>query len=90
VAFCRRHSLPRPHINAMACGVEVDALFSQQQVIVELDSWGFHSDRESFEDDRERDGISAAAGFTTVRITSRGFEHQTRRLLSIIAARRAA
>ncbi len=27
-------------------GYEVDALFADQRVIVELDSWGFHAHRE--------------------------------------------
>ncbi|HEY3586872.1 MAG TPA: hypothetical protein VGK85_06960, partial [Myxococcaceae bacterium] len=89
LAFCQSHGL-RPQTNAQVCGLLVDVLFEPQKVIVEIDSWKFHGDRESFEDDRERDGITTAAGFVTVRITSRRFEEQTRRLLGILAARRAA
>ncbi len=75
-------------MNAEACGFLVDALFEAEKVIVELDSWGFHSNREAFEDDRERDGVTTEAGFVTVRITHRGFEAQTARLLRILAGRR--
>ena len=88
LAFCARSRLPKPQCNVKVCGLEVDALFANEKVIVELDSWGFHSSRESFEDDRERDTVTTAAGFVTVRITWRGFEPQAQRLLGILAARR--
>lgn len=38
-AFCRRHGLPEPEIDATVCGYEVDAYFPEQKVIVELDGW---------------------------------------------------
>jgi hypothetical protein len=88
LAFCDQAGLPRPQFNVYVCGFLVDALFGAEQVIVELDSWDFHSNREAFEDDRERDGVTTAAGFVTVRITHRGFEAQTSRLLRILAPRR--
>jgi hypothetical protein len=88
LAFCEGAGLPRPQTNVEVCGFLVDVLFPDQQVIVELDSWGFHANRESFEDDRERDGVTTEAGLVTVRITTRGFDQQTGRLLKILAARR--
>jgi very-short-patch-repair endonuclease len=54
---------------ARVAGYEVDALFPSEKVIVELDSWGFHSSRESFESDRERDASTLAASHVTVRLT---------------------
>lgn len=86
--FCEREGIPRPRMNVEVCGLLVDALFEQEKVIVELDSWDFHSGREAFEDDRERDGVTTEAGLVTVRITKRGFEPQTRRLVGILAERR--
>jgi hypothetical protein len=68
-AFCRRFSLPQPLCNTKVAGFEVDAYFPEQQVIVELDSWRFHSSRSSFESDRERDATMLALGIVTVRIT---------------------
>jgi very-short-patch-repair endonuclease len=53
------------------CGLIVDALFEAERVIVELDSSQFHRDRAAFERDRERDAITAAAGYLTVRLTWR-------------------
>ena len=68
-AFCRRFGLPEPAMSTVVAGLEVDALFPEEKVIVELDSWRYHSDRAAFERDRERDAITLAAGHVTVRIT---------------------
>ncbi len=69
LGFCARHGLPRPLINVPVAGHVVDALFEPQKLIVELDSWEFHRDRETFETDRERDADTLAAGYRTIRIT---------------------
>jgi hypothetical protein len=68
-AFCRHFGLPEPVMAAKVSGWEVDALFPDEKVIVELDGWDFHSSRESFESDRERDASTLAAGCVTVRVT---------------------
>jgi Protein of unknown function (DUF559) len=67
--FCREYDFPEPLINVDVCGYEVDALFPNERVIVELDGWDFHNDRAAFERDRNRDADLLAAGFVTVRIT---------------------
>ncbi len=68
-AFCERHGLPRPLVNIPVAGHLVDALFTAERLIVELDSWEFHSDRQAFETDRERDADTMEAGYRTLRIT---------------------
>jgi hypothetical protein len=68
-AFCERFGLPRPLMSARVCGYTVDALFEAEKLIVELDSWRFHSGREAFERDRDRDADTLAAGLGTLRIT---------------------
>ena len=67
--FCRRYGLPTPHTLAVVAGYEVDALFAQQRVVVELDGWQYHNDRTAFGSDRERDAALLAVGYRTVRIT---------------------
>jgi hypothetical protein len=90
-AFCARHGLPRPQLNASVCGYEVDALFSDEKLIVELDGWSFHASRTAFEKDRERDAETLRAGFATVRITWRRLSQrpadEAERLRAILAAR---
>jgi hypothetical protein len=93
-AFSERYGLPQPQLNVMVCGYEVDALFTDEKVIVELDGWDYHSSRRSFEDDRERDADTTEAGFVTVRLTRRRFEgnpaREAQRLHGILDGRRAA
>jgi very-short-patch-repair endonuclease len=94
VDFCARYGLPTPQVNATVCGLEVDAYFADAKVIVELDSWEYHSDRAAFETDRERDAITSAAGHVTVRITHERLDTapdaEAARLRQIIAARATA
>jgi hypothetical protein len=78
-AWCLRNGLPEPIMDTIVAGHEVDALFPHQKVIVELDSWDFHWTKQSFEDDRDRDADTAAAGHITVRITSERMENAERR-----------
>ena len=89
--FCARFGLPQPLINTTIAGFEVDAYFPDQRVIVELDGWGFHSSRASFENDRERDATMLALGIVTVRITWNRLiktpEREAERLLVILNAR---
>ncbi len=67
--FAARFGLPRPQVNVKVCGHEVDILFPDQRVIVELDGYEFHRDRRPFESDRDKDADHLAAGFRTVRLT---------------------
>jgi hypothetical protein len=88
-AWCKRHRLPPPVMSAVVAGHEVDALFPDEKVIVELDSWEFHRDRGAFETDRDRDADSLAAGFVTVRITwGRMTAAEAVRLHTILRSRR--
>jgi len=92
-AFCARFGLPRPRMAARVCGYTVDALFEAEKLIVELDSWEFHSDRGAFETDRERDADTLAAAYATVRITWERIEEtpaeEAARLRTILASRPA-
>jgi very-short-patch-repair endonuclease len=67
LAFVDRHRLPRPEVNAIVAGYEVDMLWRPQRLIAELDGHEFHAD--SFERDRDRDADLVTAGFRVVRVT---------------------
>jgi hypothetical protein len=87
-AFAEKYGLPEFELNARVNGREVDVLFRNQRVIVELDSRAFHMDEEAFEDDRERDAENLKHGFITVRITDERFENtpdrEAARLLEVL------
>ncbi len=91
--FCRRYGLPEPVMSARVAGHEVDALFPAERVIVELDSWEFHRDRQAFESDRKRDADGLDAGYETVRLTwermHRAPEEAAAQLHRILRRRRA-
>ena len=67
----RSASLAAPEVNATVAGHEVDFLWREQRLIVEIDGRAFHSDRRAFERDRIRDAELAAAGYVVVRVTWR-------------------
>lgn len=67
--FCRDNRLPIPLINPTVNGYEVDAYFPDHGLIVELDSWAYHQDRDNCDTDRDRDAHQLAHGLPTVRIT---------------------
>jgi very-short-patch-repair endonuclease len=78
--------LPRPQSNVRVHGVEVDALWAPQRVIVEVDGWAAHGHRAAFERDRARDAALAALGYVVMRFTWR----QLTREPMLVAARLAA
>lgn len=69
--MCLVADLPRPQVNALAAGKEVDALWPEARLAVEVDSWEFHKTRGAFERDRVRDAALLVAGYRVVRITYR-------------------
>ncbi len=67
--FARFYDLPPHSTNVEVLGKEVDALWPAAKLIVELDSWEFHSHRAAFQRDRARDTRLLVAGYRTVRVT---------------------
>jgi very-short-patch-repair endonuclease len=67
--LCVDHDLPRPRVNARVAGFMVDFLWPDANLIVETDGYAYHSSREAFERDRERDQRLTLAGYTVVRFT---------------------
>jgi Protein of unknown function (DUF559) len=78
--FVDEAGLPEPEINDEVEGFEVDAVWREHRVVVELDSRTFHLTARAFELDRERDRILVAAGWRPVRVTSKQLKHARNRL----------
>lgn len=85
-AFVVAYRLPPPQTNVLVEGDEVDALWPDARLIVELDSWEFHAHRAAFEKDRDRDTDHLLAGFRTIRVTHRKLSEQPERLAAQIRA----
>jgi hypothetical protein len=71
VALCRELALPPPDVNALVAGFEVDAVWNDRGLVVELDGYEYHGTRLAFERDRARDAALQVAGYRVVRVTYR-------------------
>jgi very-short-patch-repair endonuclease len=82
----RRARLPAPEANRWTQGMEVDFVWRNWRVAVEVDGWEFHSSRRAFETDRRRDAVLAAAGFLVLRFTWRQLEHESELVSAAVSA----
>jgi very-short-patch-repair endonuclease len=73
LVFIDAHGLPRPRMNTdfwlRDRFIEVDALWEDRRLAVELDSREVHGTKKRFESDRQRDRILTAEGWQTMRVT---------------------
>jgi len=67
----RKARLPAPEVNAPVGSFEVDFVWRDARLVVEVDGFAFHTARRAFERDRRRDAELAAAGYRVVRVTWR-------------------
>ena len=68
--FVDDHGFERPETNTIIEGYEVDAVWREQRLIVELDGYATHGTRRAFERDRARDRKLSAKGWRPIRLTS--------------------
>ncbi len=88
--FLDRFALPRPEVNAwLELGgrwYEVDCLWRDAALVIELDSRTHHSGAQAFETDRARDLALVSAGFRSGRVTWRRLHNEPERLGAEIRA----
>lgn len=82
--LCDEAGLPRPAMNVSVLGHEVDMLWADAKVIVELDSWRFHGTRQAFERDRERDIDLQLAGYMILRFTWKRLQTEPHSLIDAV------
>ena len=85
LALIRRGHLDMPRTNAPLHGFEVDFLWPQQRLVVEIDGRAFHRSRYMFEKDRQRDAVLVAAGFRVQRFTWRQLTRESEAVLVRVA-----
>jgi very-short-patch-repair endonuclease len=86
LTLIRKAALPSPKTNAQLNGYEVDFLWSESKLVVEVDGFAFHSTRAAFERDRARDAALVAAGYAVVRVTWRQLVEQPEAVVARVAA----
>lgn len=78
--------LAQPLVNTIVQGLEVDMLWPEARLIVELDGYAFHSHRAAFERDRDRALALEAAGYRVIRVTWRELHEQPELVLDALRA----
>jgi putative AbiEi antitoxin of type IV toxin-antitoxin system/uncharacterized protein DUF559 len=69
LALCDDHGIPRPRVNSVVEGKEVDFAWPESRLIVEVDGYRYHRAPSRFESDRERDVMLVVAGWQVMRFT---------------------
>jgi very-short-patch-repair endonuclease len=86
LALVRAAGLPRPRVNARIDGYEVDFLWPDHRLVVEVDGHAFHSNRPQRERDSRRDQDLAVHGYLVLRVTWRQIDREPEALVARIAA----
>ncbi len=81
----RAARLPEPRTNTRVAGVEVDFLWPERRVVVEVDGFAFHGHRRAFERDHQRDMVLRDAGYEVIRVTWRQLIDEPLRVIAHIA-----
>lgn len=71
VQLCRDEGLPEPAMNLWLHGYEVDALFREDAIVVELDGGEYHATTAARKRDPIRDARLQAAGYRILRVHER-------------------
>jgi very-short-patch-repair endonuclease len=85
LSLVERRRFPDPVAGAWVEGYEVDFLWRQANLVVELDGYAVHTTRAAFQRDREKDRRLTAAGYRPIRITATDLRNE-RRLADELAA----
>lgn len=86
LALVRRAGLASPRTNARLNGYEVDALWADERLVVELDSFRFHRSRSAFERDRRKSAELQTAGYRVLQVTWRQLRDTPEGVAAQIAA----
>jgi very-short-patch-repair endonuclease len=85
LALVRAARLPRAEVNVRVGRHEVDFLWRDARLVVEVDGFAYHSSRAAFERDRLRDAELQAAGFRVMRVTWRQISDEPAALVARLA-----
>jgi hypothetical protein len=84
--LCERHDTPSPVVNGRLMGKEVDFHWPRERLVVEIDGGPFHRSAATIEDDRRRDALLTAGGWTVLRFSSGQIRHEPTRVVVAVHA----
>jgi very-short-patch-repair endonuclease len=82
----RAAGLPEPQTNVIVDGYVVDCFWPKHDLVVELDSYGYHRSQRAFEEDRRKDAAHALAGCRSLRISRERVQKEARQLMAELRA----
>ncbi len=82
----RNAELPAPDANVRIGSHEVDFLWREDRLVIEVDGFQCHSSRPAFERDRLRDADLVARGFRVIRVTWRQIVERPEAVVARVAA----
>jgi very-short-patch-repair endonuclease len=85
LAMVRSGDLPRPLSNARILGLEVDFLWPDLRLVMEVDGLSFHSSAEAVQRDRSRDRTLVMGGYLVLRFTWRQLTQERDECLATLA-----
>jgi very-short-patch-repair endonuclease len=85
LALVRSANLPLPRTNVRIAGLEVDAVWPEHRLVVEVDGYAFHGTRAAFERDRRRDARLLMAGYRVIRLTWRQLTREPAGVTQLLA-----
>jgi len=83
--FASQH-IPPPEVNPKLGRWEVDFLWREERLVVEVDTWTYHRGSVAFEDDHERDLDLRQQGYSVLRFTDKQLEAEPDRVAADIRA----
>jgi very-short-patch-repair endonuclease len=86
LTLIRKARLPPPKANEKLHGWEVDFLWADHRLIVEVDALSTHTSPRDFERDRRKDAELTLLGYTVIRVTRRQIEEEPEAVVARIAA----
>jgi very-short-patch-repair endonuclease len=86
--MCDRHRIPRPLVNTVVGGFEVDFCWPDERLIVETDGRR-HATLVAFERDRAKDALLIARGWRVMRITKRQLRRNPDQVAALVLSARS-
>jgi very-short-patch-repair endonuclease len=82
----REAGLPAPAMNYVVAGYELDCWWEEASLAVEIDTFGTHGSRLSFEEDRKRQRVLGMLGIRLERVTDRQLASEPDEVLRAVEA----
>jgi very-short-patch-repair endonuclease len=82
--ICHEHGIPKPEVNVRIGPYQVDFLWRVARLVVEVDSYRYHSSRAKFRSDRARDRELGSRGLVVLRFADEELAEEPRATASTL------